>query len=163
MLGYQIHGNKVENLSAHTLHVRLVSCLTLRFTEHLSSGRSSVSPDERFIVVSNLFDGFDWYSLSDKTLRHTIPIHINPQMNLPVPVTFTKDGHAVVAGGTSKNARVLDSRTSETTQLLPHDGMFKVNLRPTREYLGPGIGDIIQAVVGIFRGFVPALPTTKAF
>ncbi|KAF9790774.1 WD40-repeat-containing domain protein [Thelephora terrestris] len=94
-------------------------------------GRSSVSPDEQFVVVSNLFDGFDWYSLSDRTIRHTVPIHINPQMNLPVPVTFAKDGDALVVGGTSRGARVLDSRTSETTQLLPHDG------------------DIVQAV-GVF-------------
>jgi hypothetical protein len=45
-------------------------------------------------------------------------------MNLPVPVTFAKDGDALVVGGTSRGARVLDSRTSETTQLLPHDGRF---------------------------------------
>jgi len=84
-----------------------------------------VSPDERFVVVSNLFDGFDWYSVLDRTIRHTIPIRINPQKNLPVPVTFTTDGDSVVAGGTSGGARVLDCRTSETTQLLPHDGMFR--------------------------------------
>jgi hypothetical protein len=45
-------------------------------------------------------------------------------MNLPVPVVVTMNGDAVVAGGTNRSARVLDSRTSETTQLLPHDGMF---------------------------------------
>jgi hypothetical protein len=47
-------------------------------------------------------------------------------MNLPVPVVFSMDGNVVVAGGTSRGARVLDSRTSETTQLLPHDGMFNL-------------------------------------
>ena len=35
---------------------------------------------------------------------------------------FTKGGDAVIAGGTNGGARVLDSRTSETIQLLPHDG-----------------------------------------
>lgn len=34
------------------------------------------------------------------------------------------DGDVVVVGGTSRGARVMDSRTSETTQFLPHDGMF---------------------------------------
>ena len=86
-------------------------------------------PDERSVVVSNLFDGFDWYSLSDRTLRHTIPIHINPRMNLPVPVVLAMNGDAVVVGGTNRGARVLDSRTSETTQFLPHDGIFSRFLR----------------------------------
>lgn len=90
-----------------------------------------MSPDERFVVVSNLFDGFDWYSLSDRTIRHTIPIRINPQKNLPVSVTFTADGDSVVVGGTNGGARVLDSRTSETTQLLPHDGMFHSTPAPS--------------------------------
>lgn len=58
-------------------------------------------------------------------IRHTIPIRINPQKNLPVPVTFTADGDTVVAGGTNRGARVLDSRTSETTQFLPHDGVSR--------------------------------------
>lgn len=81
-----------------------------------------MSPDERFVAVSNLFDGFDWYSLSDRAIRHTIPIRINPQKNLPVPVIFAANGDVVIIGGTNRGARVLDSRTSETTQLLPHDG-----------------------------------------
>lgn len=99
-----------------------------------------MSPDERFVVVSNLFDGFDWYSLSDRTIRHTIPIRINPQKNLPVPVKFTADGGTVVTGGTNGGARVLDSRTSETTQLLPHDGTF---------HSIPALSDDTQACVQV--------------
>ena len=81
-----------------------------------------MSPDNKFVVVSNLFDGFDWYSILDRTIRHTIPIRIDQQENLPVPVKFTKAGDAIIAGSTTGGARVLDSRTSETVQLLPQDG-----------------------------------------
>lgn len=114
----------MENRPAYLLHVSSVGLLICH-TKRLIRGRSSVSPDEQFVVVSNLFDGFDWYLLSDRTIRHTIPIRINPQKNLPVPVIFTADGNGVVTGSTGGSARVLDSRTSETTQLLPHDGALR--------------------------------------
>ena len=87
-----------------------------------TSGRSAVSPDEKSIVVSNLFDGLDWYTLSDQKLSHTVPYPINLQHNVPVPVQFTDDGTAIIVGGTCGSGRVLDASTFETIQMLPHDG-----------------------------------------
>ena len=94
----------------------------MKFEWFSSSGRSCLSPDNRFVVVSNLFDGFDWYSISDRAIRNTIPIRISQKENLPIPVMFTTTGDAMIAGGTTGDARVLDSLTSETLQLLPQDG-----------------------------------------
>lgn len=61
---------------------------------------------------------------------------------------FTMDGDSVIAGGTNRGARVLDSRTSETIQVLPHDGMS--HSISVRSYSHLCTGDIVQAVVCIF-------------
>ena len=87
------------------------------------SGHSAISLDEKHIVVSNLYDGLDWYSVADRSLSHTVQCPINQQMNLPVPVLFTHDGETIIMGGTCGSARLLDASTSETIQTLPHAGM----------------------------------------
>jgi WD40 repeat protein len=86
------------------------------------SGWSAVSPDEKHIVVSNLYDGLDFYSISDRALSHSVPCPINQQKNKPVPVVFSRDGEIVVVGGTSGSVKVLNSRSCETLQTLSHDG-----------------------------------------
>lgn len=81
-----------------------------------------MSLDEKYIVVSNLYDGLDWYSIADRALSHTVQCPINQQMNLPIPVLFTRDGGTIITGGTCGSVRVLDASTSETIQTLPHSG-----------------------------------------
>lgn len=92
-----------------------------------NSGHSAISLDEKYIVVSNLYDGLDWYSVADRALSHTVHCPINQQMNLPIPVLFTGDGGAIITGGTCGSVRVLDASTSETVQTLPHSGKSRPN------------------------------------
>lgn len=96
--------------------------LALSATDPVFSGWSAVSPDEKHIVVSNLYDGLDFYSISDRALSCSVPCPINQQKNKPVPVLFSNDGDVVIVGGTSGSVRVLDSHSRETLQILPRNG-----------------------------------------
>lgn len=86
------------------------------------SGRSCVSPDGKLVVVSNMYDGVDFYSISTHAFSHTVIYRVNPHMNSPIPVEFLPDGRAILIGGTYGSARMVDAQTSETIQLLPHSG-----------------------------------------
>ncbi|KAF9784449.1 WD40-repeat-containing domain protein [Thelephora terrestris] len=85
-------------------------------------GRSCVSPDGKFAVVSNMYDGVDFYSISTPAFSHTIQYRVNPHVNSPIPVEFFPDGRILLVGGTHGSARMVDTQTSETIQLLPHSG-----------------------------------------
>ncbi|KAF9643066.1 hypothetical protein BDM02DRAFT_3192255 [Thelephora ganbajun] len=87
-----------------------------------SIGCSAISPGEKHIIVSNLFDGLDFYSITDRALSHSVPCPINQQKNTLVPVLFNSDGSIIIVGGTSGSVRVLDSSSCETLQVLSHDG-----------------------------------------
>ncbi|KAF9653289.1 hypothetical protein BDM02DRAFT_3062183, partial [Thelephora ganbajun] len=78
----------------------------------------------KHVVVSNLFDGLDFYSIADRTLSHSVPCPINQQCNTLVPVLFSSNGSAVIVGGTSGSVRILDSRSCKTLQVLSHDGQL---------------------------------------
>lgn len=83
------------------------------------SGCSTVSSDEKVIVVSNLYDGLDWYKIPDRTFSRSVPIRI--AKNVIIPVQFADGDSLLIAGGTSGMAKVLDARTAETIQTLDHD------------------------------------------
>ena len=100
----------------------LWSVFVLSFTGVCFSGWSALSPDEKHIVVSNLYDGLDFYSISDRAVCYSVPCPINQNKNKPVPVLFSNDGKVVMVGGTSGSARILDSGSCETLQTLSHNG-----------------------------------------
>ena len=108
-----------------------------------------ISPGEKHIVVSNLFDGLDFYSIADRTLSHSVPCPINHQKNVPVPVLFNSDGSVIIVGGTSGSVRVLDSSSCETLQVLSHDGqlLYFPGIFYCALELTISTGDIIQAIV----------------
>jgi hypothetical protein len=81
-------------------------------------------------VVSNLYDGLDWYSIPERTFSRAVPIRIT--RNKPIPVLFINEGDALVVGGSSGDARILDSRTAETLQTLEHDREFSRGYFSTR-------------------------------
>jgi hypothetical protein len=83
------------------------------------SASSAVFPDEKFVVVANLYDGLDWYNISDRTCSRSVPLRINH--NVPIPVLLVDGGKVLVVGGTSGSAKVLDSHTVETIQTLEHN------------------------------------------
>ena len=83
------------------------------------SASSAVSPDEKVVVVANLYDGLDWYKIPDRTFSRSVPLRIN--QNVPIPVLLVDGGKTLLVGGTSGNMKVLDAHTAETIQTLDHD------------------------------------------
>ncbi|KAF9641942.1 hypothetical protein BDM02DRAFT_3080499, partial [Thelephora ganbajun] len=71
------------------------------------------------IIVANLYDGLDWYKIPDCSFSHSVPLHINH--NVPIPVLLVDGGKILLVGGTSGNMKVLDAHTAETIQKLDHD------------------------------------------
>jgi len=64
-------------------------------------GCSAVSPDEKILAMTNLYDGIDWYSLNsnhfiDTLLQNTTPHTISE--NVILPVTFIQNGTALLSG-----------------------------------------------------------------
>jgi hypothetical protein len=98
-------------------------------------------------VVSNLYDGLDWYKIPDRTFSRSVPIRI--AKNVIIPVQFVDGDALLVTGGTSGMAKVLDARTAETVQTLDHD-CRPCSIHTLAQFLtGPtnAADDIIQAIV----------------
>ena len=70
-------------------------------------------------MVSNLYDGLDWYKIPDRAFSRSVPIRI--AKNVIIPVRFADGDALLITGGTSGMAKVLDARTAETIQTLDHD------------------------------------------
>jgi hypothetical protein len=82
-----------------------------------------VSPDEKSLAVTNLYDGIDWYSLGsnhvDSSFQHTT---IHPiAKNVILPVTFIYAGRAVLSGTSHGCARITDAITWNSIGTLPHE------------------------------------------
>ena len=90
------------NIIPRSCSMYVTGSVLLRPTSKSSCrGGSAISPGEKHIVVSNLFDGLDFYSIADRTLNYSVPCPINQQNNVPVPVLFNSDGSVIIVGGTS--------------------------------------------------------------
>ncbi|RPD60452.1 hypothetical protein L226DRAFT_469432, partial [Lentinus tigrinus ALCF2SS1-7] len=83
--------------------------------------------DEELLVVSNLYDGFDLYRLSDQTHLHTF--QVNTRINVPLPVLFIEGASGRVVLGTScGQVRIVDVSGGVVLQELDHNGTSIVYL-----------------------------------
>jgi hypothetical protein len=92
------------------------------------SASCAVSPDEKVLVVANLYDGLDWYKIPDRAFSRSVPLRINH--NVPIPVLLVDSGKTLLVGGTSGNAKVLDAHTAETIQTLDHNRKRSLIVKP---------------------------------
>lgn len=100
-------------------------------------------------MVSNLFDGLDFYSIANRALSHSVPCPMNQQDNGLVPVLYSNDGSILIVGGSSGSMRVLDSRSCETLQILSHDGRSLSTPCYIWSVDHLSTGDLIQAIVRV--------------
>ncbi|KAF8264021.1 hypothetical protein EI94DRAFT_1703551 [Lactarius quietus] len=106
--------------------------LLVTYLDHGVIGCSAISPNEKTLVITNLYDGIDWYSLStnhfmDTPFQHTTT-HPTPE-NVMLPVTFIHGGSAVLSGTSYGCARITNTENWSLAERLPHEA-----------------GDIVQAV-----------------
>lgn len=87
-------------------------------------GCSAVSPDQKVLAVTNLYDGIDWYSLDsnhfmDTSFQHTTPHAISE--NVILPVVFIHNGSAVLSGTSTGCARITSVNDYSLVKSFQHD------------------------------------------
>ncbi|KAI0323557.1 WD40 repeat-like protein [Cubamyces sp. BRFM 1775] len=88
-------------------------------------GGSAISPDSRSIVVYNLVDGLDLYTLGAQRKtqpKMTYKFDAPPSSRHRLQVEYIHDGHGIVCGTTTGKICVWESVTGELSQHLPHEG-----------------------------------------
>ena len=117
-----------------------------------SSGRSALSPDEESLVVSNLYDGVDWYSMKDRRLTQSATFRIDADLNVILPILFINNWSAVLLGSSCGHARIFDAQTTETIQTLDHNGAYFLCLHLC--YLNAFSSWGYRSVAGRFKSFL---------
>jgi hypothetical protein len=87
------------------------------------SGRSAVSQDCDNMAVSNLVDGVDWYSLSSFKPKSSAKIPISKGSSVS-SLAYLGGDNAIVIGGLSGLAYVIDCATFNVRQELRHNGAY---------------------------------------
>ncbi|KAI0695260.1 hypothetical protein C8T65DRAFT_552067, partial [Cerioporus squamosus] len=72
------------------------------------------------MAISNLYDGFDLYRLSD--LTHVRTFQVDTRLNVPLPALFIEDASALVLGSSCGQVRIVDASAGDVIQELDHNG-----------------------------------------
>lgn len=103
---------------------------------HQIVGHAALSSDKKRIALTNLGDGVDIYSLGrshpDMRLKHP---PLSEEKNIPVQVSWLRDGAAVVSGSSDGDVRIWEIPSGEPIQLLEHEGCI-VQAVATFDYSG---------------------------
>jgi COMPASS component SWD3 len=84
-------------------------------------GHTSLSPDYKYLAVSNLRTGFDLYHLETGEPQGCLQQAIST--SLRVPVKYIHSGFAIMGGSTSGQLNIWDFSTHKILQTLMHDGI----------------------------------------
>ncbi|OCH83985.1 hypothetical protein OBBRIDRAFT_697070, partial [Obba rivulosa] len=83
-------------------------------------GCSSLSPDHKTIVISNLLNGFDLYDLQSRVLLQTYTVRMRE--NVILPVRFIHNGTALLFGSSCGMVTIVDRSTGCLIDVLSHGG-----------------------------------------
>ncbi|KAH7908071.1 WD40-repeat-containing domain protein [Hygrophoropsis aurantiaca] len=84
------------------------------------AGHTSLSPDCRYLAVSNLLTGCDIYDLAVGNPVATLKGDANPHLRLPV--LFVHRGYGLLAGSTTGEVRLWDANSGRLLHTLQHEG-----------------------------------------
>jgi hypothetical protein len=115
-------------------------------------GYSAVSPNERTLAVTNLYDGIDWYSLTSNhftnaSFQHTTT-YPTPE-NAILPITFVHGGSAVLSGTSSGCARITSSKDWKLVEKFLHERRWLIYSNMPRLRVLQTAEDIVQAIVRV--------------
>lgn len=82
-----------------------------------------LSPSGQSLLVSNLSNGMNLYSLSTRNLQNTYQYNVNPRTNFPLSLAFLKRGRYVTCGTHTGTVEIWNTETGEIFQSLDHDSM----------------------------------------
>ncbi|KAG2005923.1 hypothetical protein CC2G_002287 [Coprinopsis cinerea AmutBmut pab1-1] len=83
-------------------------------------GRSAIDSQGRYLVCSNLVDGFDVYNLSQRTYIGTIPLDIPEDRNVPLPAKFIHKDSYVLLGSACGEVAIASIPECQVVRTLPH-------------------------------------------
>ncbi|KAF5313343.1 hypothetical protein D9611_008600 [Ephemerocybe angulata] len=83
-------------------------------------GRSAVDSANRFIVCSNLFDGFDIYDLKYRKYKRTIQNKYDKDQNAVLPVLFVNNDSDILTGSTKGKVMVASVTDDSKVTRLDH-------------------------------------------
>ena len=91
-----------------------------------------MSSDGEILVASNLYDGFDCYTVKTQSLAHTFRTRI--AQNIPLPVQFIHDDKALIFGSSCGDVTIWELDSHNWLDSLRHSGMYlnKVSLKTTQ-------------------------------
>ncbi|KAH7905143.1 WD40-repeat-containing domain protein [Hygrophoropsis aurantiaca] len=96
---------------------------TFKITRFMPSptlvGGTSLSPNCKFLAVSNLCTGFDVYDLDVNAPVMNLKHDVN--LRFTVPVLFMHEGHAILGGSTCGKVRVWDATKGRHLHMLHHE------------------------------------------
>ena len=83
-----------------------------------------VSPNQKILAITNLYNGIDWYSLDsnhfiDTPFQNTMPHTILE--NVILPMMFVHNGTAVLLGTLMGCAQITSLKDHSGVELLQHD------------------------------------------
>ena len=123
-MGYIFHVSGPQNYPKDVPNVReaAVSRSFPHTHRHTGRGRSAVNGGNTILVVANLVDGVDWYSLSEYTfISATKPLYAQRLSCSSTPV-FLEGDNVVVVGGTNGKAHIFG--VENFLDSLDHKGMY---------------------------------------
>ena len=89
---------------------------------------SAISPDERLIALSNLGNGFEFYTLSDQQRIYAIDLNISE--SVPTSILFDQNG-SMIFGGSSGAAYVASGTPPAIKQTLKYEGKLSLCVERT--------------------------------
>ncbi|KAG2003768.1 hypothetical protein CC2G_004346 [Coprinopsis cinerea AmutBmut pab1-1] len=86
-------------------------------------GRSIVDSEDRYLIASNLYDGFDVYDISRSDLQYlyTITTPIESSRNVPLPLCLIHRQQHIVLGATKGDVYIASLDSGEVLETLDHD------------------------------------------
>ncbi|KAI9449301.1 hypothetical protein BJY52DRAFT_1192685 [Lactarius psammicola] len=133
-------------------------------------GCSAVSPNEKVLATTNLYDGIDWYSLDsnhfmDASFQHTTTHAISE--NVILPLTFVHNGTAVLSGTSTSCARLTSLKDHSLEELLQHDGDIIQALAYSsagdyRQIVTVSVMRRIDRMMSVLSSILPVFITSKA-
>jgi hypothetical protein len=82
-----------------------------------------LSTDGHSLLVSNLSDAMNSYSLDTLDVTKSYRYTINPRMNFPLAVAYLKRGKYVTCGTHTGAIQIWDRESGEISQVLEHSSM----------------------------------------
>ena len=84
-----------------------------------------MSPNEKVLATTNLYNGIDWYSLDSNhfmnaSFQHTT-IHMISE-NVILPLMFVHNSAAVLSGTSTSCTQLTSLKDHSLVELLQHDG-----------------------------------------